>query len=287
MEATILQFREVGDRDVYNPAVLSLGGELLLAGRVESRANCLDAEIQFFLETEPGVWTPLPDMEPIPLEDPSITVINGEIILAGVEADWDPNDDSVCTGLRMRFFRGRTPQSLTEFASGPEGMKDVRLVELTDGRIGALTRPQGGRFGRGRIGFTILDSLEEISPDRLMEATILDDIIPQDAWGGSNAAYLLEDGDIGVLAHQATRDDIGAHYVATTFRLNPETLAYTAFRTIATRDTFPKGPAKREDLYDVVFPGGLVQNGSDSWILYTGLSDAAVGRTEIRNPFAK
>lgn len=60
-----------------------------------------------------------------------------------------------------QFYRGYRIDSMHHFSSGPAMMKDIRLIELLDGRIGVLTRPQGEVGGRGQIGFTIIDSLEE------------------------------------------------------------------------------------------------------------------------------
>ena len=45
---------------------------------------------------------------------------------------------------RTRFYHGSGGEDLQPFAVGPDGMKDIRLVELADGRIGVFTRPQGG-----------------------------------------------------------------------------------------------------------------------------------------------
>ena len=44
-------------------------------------------------------------------------------------------------------------------------MKDIRLILLSDNRIGVFTRPQGKIGGRGRIGFMIVNSLKELGLD--------------------------------------------------------------------------------------------------------------------------
>jgi hypothetical protein len=52
------------------------------------------------------------------------------------------------------------------FAVGPQWMKDIRLVELADRRIGVFTRPKGEYFGgQAEIGFTIIDNLDDLTPE--------------------------------------------------------------------------------------------------------------------------
>jgi len=286
MNATILRFDKVGRRDVYNPAVLNIEGELLLAGRVESRVNAVDSTIVFFREDADGVFVPVSGAPVFPLEDPSLTRIGNKIILGGTEVDWDRDDVSQSISYRMQFFIGETLETLIPFMTGPEGMKDIRLLELPDGRIAVFTRPKGGEYGSGKIGITILKTLDEFSAPTLQHSHILDGVAPSGMWCGTNAAYLLEDGRIGVLAHRAYRDESGFHYEAGTFKVDPDSLDYTPFRTIVTRDDFPPTEAKREELIDVVFPGGLVKRDLQRWTLYAGLSDTNTGRLDLNDPFS-
>ena len=55
---------------------------------------------------------------------------------------FSPSDVENALHWRTRFYRGQH-QNLVPFAQGPDGMKDIRLVELPDGDIGVFTRPQG------------------------------------------------------------------------------------------------------------------------------------------------
>lgn len=60
-------------------------------------------------------------------------------------------------------------------------MKDIRLLQLEKNQILVMTRPQGSIFvngkryeaGRGKIGYTILHSLNELTPEAILDATIL------------------------------------------------------------------------------------------------------------------
>ena len=92
-------------------------------------------------------------------------------------------------------------------------MKDLRLVELQDGSIGVFTRPQGEKGGRGKIGFTRVASLEELSIDQINKAPLLEGQFVDEEWGGCNEIHLLPNGILGVLGHIACFDEQGdRHY---------------------------------------------------------------------------
>jgi len=133
-------------------------------------------------------------------------------------------------------------------------MKDLRFVEQADGSIGIFTRPQGVKGGRGKIGYTAVDSLKEITHKLIDEAPILDQQFFDDEWGGSNEIHLLSNGLLGVLGHIAQFDEEGnRHYYPMVFAFNPDNRSYSDMEIIAERANFVKGPAKRTDLVDVVF----------------------------------
>lgn len=114
----------------------------------------------------------------------------------------------------------------------------------------------GERGGRGQIGFTVIDSLEELNEQTLVEAEILQHQFVQEEWGGANEAHLLSNGHVGVLGHIACFDPLGKkHYYAMVFSLNPDTFETTPLKIIAARSDFPVGPGKRPDLQDVIFSG--------------------------------
>jgi hypothetical protein len=70
-----------------------------------------------------------------------------------------------------------------------------------------------------------------------------------------------------------------------TFALNPKTLEHTPIKLICERADFAPGAAKRPDLTDVVFVGGLVRHKNKTATLYTGLSDAEAHYAVIEDPF--
>ena len=53
-------------------------------------------------------------------------------------------------------------------------MKDIRLLELSDGRILVAVRPQGEIGGRGKIGFLVVKSLDELTKERMESAPVLE-----------------------------------------------------------------------------------------------------------------
>ena len=54
---------------------------------------------------------------------------------------------------------------------------------------------------------------------------------------------------------------------------------------LATRGCCAHGPYKERGIRDVVFPGALEPIGDRKYHLWTGLSDARIGRIVLDNPF--
>ncbi|AIQ64529.1 hypothetical protein PSTEL_16925 [Paenibacillus stellifer] len=281
-----LKFNSVDGRDVYNiTAPFKDEGEWTIAGRVEER-DSEESNIVFFNERN-GVWTPMEDGPVFPMQDPFFSCIGGELVLGGVQTFTNP---AVPGALLWRtvFYRGSSVRMLMPFFVGPDGMKDLRLVELNDGRIGVFTRPQGVKGGRGKIGFVIVRSLEELTVELIAEAPLLEEQFIETEWGGVNEARMLANGLIGVLGHIARFDKDGNRgYYPMVFALDPDTGAFTDIEVIAVRSNFDLGPAKRPDLTDVVFSGGLVRSDDGTAILYAGISDAEAHCLKIPDPFLR
>ncbi|ULO07313.1 DUF1861 family protein [Paenibacillus sp. 19GGS1-52] len=282
-----LTFSGVGNRDVYNiTAPFQYNGEEVLLGRVEER-NSEFSQV-FFFTCEDEVWSPRIHTHTYNLQDPCMTIIKDELIVGGVEVITDVDVPDKIVSWVTQFYRGFDIDSLNHFSSGPGTMKDIRLIELGDGRVGVFTRPQGERGGRGQIGFTIIPSLEELNEQTFIEAEVLQDQFVSEEWGGANEAHLLSNGHIGVLGHIACLDHSAKkHYYSMVFSLNPETFETTPIKIIATRSDFPIGPGKRPDLNDVVFSGGLIRSGNGRAVLSVGVSDAEAYQIEIPDPFCE
>ena len=185
IEGSQIKFEGVEEKDVYNiTAPFVVDGNRYLAGRVESHETTKDVQTVFFIEKD-GVWQPDTTLPIFQLEDPFVTHINGEVIFGGVETypTYDEKNKEI-TGYKMVLYKGENLNKLEQFAVGPEKMKDIRLIELPNREIGVFTRPQGEIGGRGKIGFIKINSLNQITPDLLLHAPLLEGQFTDKEWGG-------------------------------------------------------------------------------------------------------
>lgn len=273
------------EKDVYNiTAPFSADGQIWIAGRVESRDSEL-SRIGFFMEKH-GAWVEV-ETDPIKLQDPFVVSIDGSLVLGGVEV-FDDEKNPGHLNYRTIFYKGKGIGDLKRFAAGPDGMKDIRLCELDEGRIVVFTRPQGVKGGRGKIGWCFIKSLEELNAERINEARIMEDQFIPEEWGGANELHRMKGGKIGVLSHIARFDDNGnRHYYSTAFCFDPVREEYGPMKMIAERKNFKPGPSKRPDLEDVIFSGGLIRLGDGKAKLYCGVGDAEGQAAIIEDPFAE
>ncbi|MCK9860823.1 DUF1861 family protein [Paenibacillus sp. ATY16] len=278
-------FEGVGDKDVYNIAAPIQDGEItVIPGRVESR-DSEHSDVVFFSE-QGGRWLPVEGAPVLALQDPFHCRIGGELVLGGVEIYPHPEREDALM-WRTVFYRGSGIRDLKLFFKGPDGMKDIRLVELRGGNIGVFTRPQGEKGGRGKIGFAQVASLDALTTKIIDDAPLLDEQFAEGEWGGANEAHLLNDGRVGVLGHTACFDEAGdRHYYPMAFVYDPKDASFTDMKIIAERSRFLPGPSKRPDLQDVVFSGGLVRREDGNALLYAGISDADAQVLTIIDPFA-
>jgi hypothetical protein len=287
--AQFLRFggNEVANKDVYNPTAPFLDrGITYLAARVESRAIETDSHVLFFVERD-EVYYCDPITPIFPLQDPFVTRIDKELIFGGVS--FPVNENS----WQTYFYRGPDLLNLDKFAEGPVGMKDIRLVELHDGSVGVFTRPMGPIGGRGKIGFTIIDSLERLNDLDWYGANLIEGQFSGDEWGGVNEAHLLGEGSIGVVGHFAyfTFNDaknLRKHYKSIIFNYDYFKMQASPMKVLTTRFDFPAGEAKRSpELDDIVISGGIYGLKNEKVKLYVGLSDVNCGLIEIDNPFKR
>ena len=281
-----LTFTGVGDNDVYNiSAPFKQGDDLIIAGRVEAR-DSEHSQIIFFTPQD-GHWVPKDGAPTLMLQDPFFTFIGEELVLGGVEIYPHPeNPDALA--WRTVFYKGGDIYSLEVFFKGPDGMKDLRIAELADKRIAVVTRPQGEKGGRGKIGYASINDLSELTLDVIHQAPLLEGQFIDEEWGGANELHVLKNGQLGVLGHIASFSEGDVrHYYPMVFVIDPETGAHSEIQLIATRSQFLPGSSKRPDLIDVVFSGGLVRNEDKTADLYAGISDAEAHVITIVDPFLK
>ena len=292
--AAVHTFEGVDDCDVYNPSIpFELNGSTYIAGRVETR-DSERSKVKFF-RYEQGSWVLCHDMQSFDLQDPFVTWIDEELILGGVRVDWDEETGwakSWCTD----FYKGTSLNDLTYFTSGPDHMKDIRLVQLQDKRIGIFTRPQGSEMLKkyrciAKIGFTIVNKLSEVTPVNIENAPLLEGHFLSNEWGGCNQIHLLKNGTLGVIGHisygEGDDDNKILHYYGMSFVIDPHTRKMSVPKIIISRDCFPDGPAKASRLKDVTFTSGIIRGDNDTALIYSGLSDAQVGSALINDPFTE
>ena len=293
LDSQLLSFSGLNGYDIYNPSVpFDLEGTTWIAGRVEERVGHA-SRVMFFEKT--GANCRLrEDMPVFEMEDPFVSFIGGELVLGGVVVEWE---GITPVSIKTVFYRGKTLTNLTLFAQGPRNMRDIRLVELPDGRIGVFTRPRDfsklEEWGSlAKIGYATIDSMEELTAEAIDRAKLLDGHFTGLEWGGANHAFMLKNGLVGVVGHRAwgtfkTLEDCDLHYYGIAFALDPATGATTPTKIIISRDCFPPAPAKNPGLVDVTFTAGIKRGGDGTASVYSGLSDAAVGVAVIPDPFAE
>lgn len=273
--------------DAYNiSAPFTNCGDMYIAVRTEPRDKEHRTTTKFF-RSKHDVWVEDPEMPTFTLQDPTITRIAYDLVLGGVKT-YPLATGGI--GYQMEFYKGRTLSTLERFAVGPEHMKGIRLVELPDGKIGVFTRPQGVvngiNYAKGQICYTEIDTLEYLSPATITQAKRISLHFTNGEWGGANEAHVLADRQLGILCHIAKLDDAGGkNYYAGIFTMDPETRVATNMHIIATRDDFPSVPNKRPDEVNIIYPGGLKDNGDGTVDLYAGLGDTSAGKICIPNPF--
>ena len=282
-KAVRLVFHGVEGFDVYNPtATFEYRGKKMICARVERRDSEISQAV-FFEEGEKDHYYPVKNWKIFPLQDPSLTYVQGYYILAGTEIFPHPSQIGAL-GWKTVFYYGRELENLQRLTAGPTGMKDIRLVELQDGRIGVFTRPQGEKGGKGKIGFAIVKDLTELSPEWMEDAPLLP-LFKENEWGGVNEVFLLCDGRLGILAHIACfePEDV-RHYYPISFIYDTDLGECFELKILAERKEFLAGPSKRPDLEDVLFSGGMILQ-EEKALLYVGVSDCEVQYIEIENPF--
>lgn len=274
-------FKGVGDKDVYNTtAPFLLNNTEVIAGRIESRDSEL-SHVRLFEKRTETEYDLLTEGIDLALQDPFYTIIDGSIILGGVEVCFEEDGSAK---WRTILHKLEDEKTAIRFFDGPLGMKDLRLAQLPNKKILVLTRPQGEKGGRGKIGFTVIDQLSELTIDIINSAPLLTNQFCDEEWGGANEIHMIGE-DICVLGHIANFDSQGdRHYYAMSFNIDLEQGCMINQKIIAERSNFLDGPSKRPDLYDVVFSGGILLQDDDATV-YAGISDAGSQKLQIKNPF--
>lgn len=294
-ESVKLKFLGIDGFTVYNCSIpFSWKGKEYIYGRVEKLEEWARSWIRLFEKTGKDEYTLVRDHMIYQLEDPYVAEIQGEITLGGTHVRKRSGEIDTFYGY---FYRGTDLEDLVYFTTGPDKMKDIRLVDLQDGRIGVFSRPRSAeireKYGsESMIGFAVIHSLEELTDEVVQNATPIEGIFEQGEWGGCNQAYLLENGKIGIIGHQSYAQPLEgqdltlAVYVNISFEFDPETFQVSNRKVIGTRSSYPWGAPKLPQLADCTFTSGIVVREDGKVDLYGGLGDTEEGRITIDHPFS-
>ena len=292
-DSALLRFEGVHGWDVYNCSVPFVWqGKEYIFGRVERREDFANSTAWLFEKTGPDAYAPVAGSMIYPLEDPFLAVVDGEWILGGTHVRKSKGKIDHFCGY---FYRGSDPRWMTHFTCGPADMKDIRLVQLQDGRIGVFSRPRSAtvekQYGSGAvIGFTTISSVDELDAQVINHAPVIKNLFGPGEWGGCNQCYLLRDGRIGVIGHRSynqTGEDGGKLmvYMNISFIFDPATHSASDIRIIGDKPSYPPTEAMRPDLRDCAFTSGIVMRPDGRAELYSGLGDVTEGRVTIDAPF--
>jgi hypothetical protein len=301
-ESKRLEFIGVDGYDVYNCSIPFIwNGKEYIYGRVEKRDEWARSWVRLFEKAGEDRYKLKQNSMIYQLEDPYISFINGEIVLGGTHPQKIANEISRYFGY---FYRGTDLEDLKYFTTGPDNMKDIRLVDMRNGKIGIFSRPRGKKIlekygSESMIGFTQVNSLDEITDKVIENAEPILGIFDKGEWGGCNHIYMLENGKIGIIGHQSftqysdrttvnkdTEQVDLSVYVNIAFEFDPATFNVTNSKIIGTRKCYPDYPAKRPNLVDCTFTSGMTVRTDGKINLYAGIGDTAEGRIVVDYPFS-
>ena len=288
-----LTFLGVDGYDVYNCSTpIRQDGEVYIFGRVEKREVWAGSTVMLFREVAEDTYALVEGAKTYALEDPFVSVIHGEYILGGTHVR---KSRGKVDAFYTYFFRGTDLKDLEHFTAGPCRMKDIRLVELANGKVGVFTRPRNSEIAEkygceSMIGYAEIDSVDELDADVVDGARYLPDIFREKEWGGCNQVLLLADGTLGIIGHLSKRIEVDgvlySVYTNTAFDFDPVTGKSDGMKIIGTRSCYPAGPTKLEKLRDCAFTSGIATRPDGRVDLYSGLCDCEEGRITIDDPFS-
>lgn len=307
-ESVKLTFHGVEGFDVYNCSIpFTWEDKEYIYGRVEKREEWARSWVRLFEKTGKDEYTVVRNHMIYQLEDPYISIVQGELTLGGTHVRKRSGEIDTFYGY---FYRGKDINDMLYFTTGPDFMKDIRLVELANGKVGVFSRPRNKeieeKYGSGAmIGFAVIDSLDDLTDEVILNAKPIEGIFEKGEWGGCNQAYLLANGNIGIIGHQSfvqpgedaveetdqhdfrkpRKNDLDV-YVNIAFEFNPDTFEVSNRKVIGTRSCYPEGPSKRPSLVDCTFTSGIVLREDGKADLYGGMSDVEEGRITIDYPFS-
>lgn len=288
-ESTLLKFEGVDGFDVYNTSIpFAWGGKTYLYGRVERRDEWARSWVRLFEKAAPDTYVLKKDSMIYQLEDPYIAVIGGELVMGGTHVRYQKGELDTYYGY---FYRGTDLEDMRYFTTGPDYMKDIRLVELADGRIGVFSRPRGEHITKqygseSVVGFTIINRLDELSAEVIEHAPLINGLYAEGEWGGCNQCECLSERHIGVLGHHCYMEGGTQAYLNISYVFDYKNWEVLDYKIIGSSTCYPPAPAKVQETADVAFTSGMVARPDGKYDLYSGVGDTCEGRLVIDDPFA-
>ncbi|MBR4206612.1 MAG: DUF1861 family protein [Clostridia bacterium] len=288
-----LTFKGVDGYDVYNCSIpFRRRGETYMFGRVEKREEWARSWVYLFRKTGEDLFERVPESMIYTIEDPYVAVIRGELCMGGTYVVRMRNEVKT---YWANFYRGQDLMNLYYFTTGPDYMKDIRLIDMGEKGIGVFSRPRDEatekKYGSlSIVGFTTIRSLDELDDKTVSEAKVIDGMFEAGEWGGCNQCYLLDSGYIGIIGHKCYHYDWEdgrsmQAYCNVAFVFDPETHALLDEKVIGTRTCYPAGPAKVFNTTDCAFTSGIVMREDGKCDLYSGIGDTEEGVITIDYPF--
>lgn len=289
-----LTFTGVEGYDVYNCSIpFEWEGEVYIFGRVEKRTEWARSWVYLFRRVGEDCYARVPDSMIYTIEDPYIAWIQGELCMGGTYVVRMRNEVKT---YWANFYRGRDIKNLYYFTTGPDYMKDIRLVDMGERGIGVFSRPRDeavrAKYGSASVvGFTMIPTLDALDDVVVEKASVIEGMFGEGEWGGCNQCYLLDSGYIGIIGHKCYAypwhdgQQMNA-YCNVAFVFDPVTHKLLDEKVIGTRTCYPDGPTKVLITLDSAFTSGIVQRKDGKCDLYSGIGDAEEGVITIDDPFA-
>ncbi len=289
-ESVKVKFSGVCGYDVYNCSIpFEKDGKTYIYGRVEKRDEWARSTVHLFEKVGEDEFKKVENSFVYQLEDPYIANIHNTLILGGTHV---VKERSMVKTYYGYFYKGNDLEDMYYFTTGPEHMKDIRLVQLSNGEIGVFSRHRGqhilDEYGcESMIGFCKIKTVDDLTGEAIKNAPLIPNIFADGEWGGCNQCYMLSSGKIGIIGHKCYKDEErnNAVYLNTAYVFDTEKMEMISDKVIATRKSYPSGPAKKPDLEDCAFPGGIVMRPDGKADLYSGIGDCEVGRVTVDYPF--
>ncbi|MFR5856055.1 MAG: DUF1861 family protein [Lachnospiraceae bacterium] len=147
-DSALLTFVGVDGYDVYNCSIpFAMNGREYIFGRVETRREWATSWVRLFEKTGKDTYTLVPDSMIYQLEDPYIQLIGDQLTMGGTHVMKESGKVKSFYGY---FYRGAELEHMRYFTTGPDKMKDIRLVSLKDGAHRRFL-PSPGQKGGGDL----------------------------------------------------------------------------------------------------------------------------------------